>query len=516
MNSKAKLLLGTGIVIVLGVGAYTYLGNQVEISIQSEIQAFNETNKGKYNISYDSIDANPALGKFNLKGVSLELTEIGGTSFIENATLQGSVKDGSFVLTGVSADTFKLESDKANITFSEFNLTSPDLAIFGDEDKLKKLREFPINSFHVKDVKIDATSHASGQSFEMSLDEYTIDVDESSQALEKFELTDLQFKTVINNILPMNMNYGNIVIKGGDLSWFGSAIELSQNSLTNDLDNMNEAEKILELQKAQSVIMKEMMPVFLNYMGIDSFEWSDFSVSLPNGSDVSFDRLYVEDLKRTDNIVVGSKSGWDNLAIPDLTGLDPNFDAQLNLIGLKGTSLSMVSETAYDQNKKTNTSNSQISIENILEASVDFTLNDFEPKTYYQSALAIYSPEIQQNPDKVIELYTSLFNNFSGNITLTDKSIINRFINGYAKQTGADPEALRAQFTGLVIANLTQSFGSYAPQGLAEAISGYMAASSTPIKLELATKQKLTPETVNQISATNWGDYIKVDLKQAN
>jgi hypothetical protein len=82
MNSKAKFLLATGIAVVIGVGAYTYLQNQVETNIEAEIQAFNDENIGKYNVSYDTIEANPASGEFNLTNVKLEIAEISGTSFI--------------------------------------------------------------------------------------------------------------------------------------------------------------------------------------------------------------------------------------------------------------------------------------------------------------------------------------------------------------------------------------------------------------------------------------------------
>lgn len=515
MNSKAKLLIGTGSVLIIGVGVYSYLQNTVETNIEAQIKAFNDRNIGKFNISYESLEANPAAGEFNLKNVKIDINEINGTSTIDNLLISAGIKGGEFTLSGLEADNFNLSSDKINLSFSDFNIEGANLSVFDDKEKLRNLDKFPVNVFHIQDLKLEANSAELSQPFGLSLKEYSLAVDPESEALTAFELDGLNVNFLVSSILPVNMNYGNISIKGGDLSWFDKAIELSQDTFKDNLGDLPEAERIIELQKAQAVFTETMMPVFINYMGIESFEWNDFSVSLPNGSNVSFDKLYVNDLERIDNMVVGGKSGWIDFAAPDLTGFTPELDSQLSLLGLKGTRLTMTSEAHYDQANSASISKSHLSLENIADITIDYTLNNFDPKAYYEKSIAVYSPEVQQNPEKIMEIYAELFKDVSGTLTLTDKSIINRFINGYAAQTGADPEALRAQFTGIAVANLTQLFGAYVPTDLAQAVSGYMASTSVPLVLDIATKEKLSSETINQISAANWGDYIKVDVKQA-
>jgi hypothetical protein len=513
MNSKAKFLFITGVIIVIGVGTYSYLQNQVETNIEAEIRAFNQENTGKYNISYDTVEANPALGEFNLTNVKLEIAEIDGSSVIKNMALKGSLKDGEFVLNGINVDTFDLQSDTINISFSDFELSGQDLSVFSNEDAFRKIDFFPINNFNIKDVKFDIKTPKNNQPFQFLLKNYKMVTDSKAQSLLTFEIDGLELNTVLDNGLPLNMDYGNILLKGVDLSWFDNFAKASSASfddITNDLDD---EETFKKYQQAQNEIIQSLMPVFANYMGMESFEWSNFSLSLPNGSNISFDKLYVKDIERVGEYVVGAKSGWINVSAPNLKGFNPAFDIQLDLLGLTGTTLNIISEANYNAAQKTSVSSSDISIENIMDISLDFTLNNYDPKTYYETTLALYSPQAQQNPDQLAEAYIKLVNDFSSTIKLTDQSIINRFINGYAEQTGADAEALRAQFTGLAIANLSQVFGNYVPENLSTAISGYMASNSSPITFNLTTKKEVTPEVVPQMTAANWGEYIKVEIE---
>ncbi len=513
MNSKAKILFITGVTIVIGVGVYSYLQNQVETNIESEIRAFNEENTGKYNISYDTVEANPALGEFNLTNVKLKIAEIDGSSIIKNMALKGSLEDGEFVLHGINVDSFDLQSDTINISFSDFELSGPDLSVFGSEDAFRKIDFFPINNFNIEDVKFDIKTPKNNQPFQFLLKNYKMVTDSKAQSLLTFEIDGLELNTILDNGLPLNMDYGNILLRGGDLSWFGDFIKASSASFDDISDDLDDEETFKKYQQAQNEIMQGLMPVFANYMGIESFEWGNFNASLPNGSNISFDTLYIKDIERLDEFVVGAKSGWVNVSAPNLKGFDPAFDTQLDLLGLTGTTLNITSEAHYNAAQKTSVSSSDISIENIMDISLDFTLNNYDPKTYYETTLALYSPQAQQNPEQIAEAYIKLVNDFSSTIKLTDQSIINRLINGYAEQSGADAEALRAQFTGLAIANLGQVFGNYVPENLSTAISGYMASKSSPITFNVATKKKITPEIVAQMTAANWGEHIKVEIE---
>jgi hypothetical protein len=512
MNTLSKLAIGVGVVAVAGYGVHAYLKSEIEAGFEAQIKKFNTENEGTLSLSYKEIDASPFSGSVGIEQFKIDVANIGGAALFADATISGSINaNGDFEVTEFNTSDFKLESAAANVSFSNFSVSGPNLSVLGDEDALKSLDSIPVTSFNLEGLKGSVLNPTTGQQIEFSVDKYDYAIDADTQELNRFEMTGITFNGALENGLPLNMDLGTIKLKGGDLSWYQDLVALQADAPSLEDPESDAAKEALT--NYTNKLSQAMAPVAANYMGVDSFEWSGFSVSLPNSSTISFDRIYIEDIDRVDNFVVGAKTGWTNIALPNLKGFDPSFDAQLDLLGLSGTTINLVTEARYDAEQKSQESTTSLSVDNIMDIEADYTLNNFDPKTYYDATLAAYSPDFTANPEAVLGLYAELLKDVELSLSLTDKSIVNRLVQGYAEQAGASEEALRDQFTGLAIANISALFGAYAPDNLAQAIAAYMAETSKPIKFNVKTTDALTTEAFANIDAANWGQYFRVTVE---